>query len=67
MKSRQQAWATVAALTPEQIEAIALIIETTDSEGDYNYNDEDGSYWEDDAAETLISLAREFRSLADGD
>lgn len=49
-------------LTEEQIEAIAMICETAEIQGNYVFDGE-GSNWEDSASYTLSNLGEEFRGL----
>ena len=46
-------------LTPDQIAALTMVIQTAEVQGDYNYNGEDSVY-QDDVASTLNQLAAEF-------
>lgn len=61
-KNRHDALTIVKTLTPEQREAIAFVVETAETQGDYNWNGED-SVWEDNVCATLNSLAKEIRTL----
>jgi hypothetical protein len=50
-------------LTDEQRKGIAEIIRSADVEGDYSGMDDDGgSFWQEDASETLRCLAAYFDS-----
>jgi hypothetical protein len=48
-------------LTQDQRKGVAAIIRSASAEGDYTGMDEDGgSFWEEDASETLSCLAAYF-------
>ena len=49
---------------PQMLEAVALIVETADTQGDYHLGDGEDSVWEDDVQQTLNGLAAEFRGLS---
>lgn len=57
------AWATVAALTPDQREAVALVIDNAEVEGSYHWNGEE-SVFEDSVSDTLQALASKVRTAA---
>jgi hypothetical protein len=59
---RDRALAKIAQLSPEVVEAIAIVIETAEVQGGYVFDGE-GSVWEDDVSYTLNELAREIRKL----
>ena len=49
---------------PATLDAIALIVDAGDIEGNYNWQDEDGgSTWGESASATLSSLAGTFRRM----
>ena len=59
--TRSEAEIIVKTLPDQFREAVAIIIETTEEQGDYLYNDLDGSYWEDSTEATLAMAARFIR------
>ena len=60
----RNAWDTVVALPQETLDAIAVIVEHANREGDYTGMDEDGgSFLEESVSETLGSLASAFRNM----
>jgi hypothetical protein len=60
---RKQALDVLRALPADVLEAIAVVAETADVQGNY-YSDESGeSHWEDEANATLSFLASEVRNL----
>ena len=61
-KLRDKALKQIAQLSPEVIDAIALVIETADLQGNYVFDGE-GSVWEDNVQYTLGELSREIRKL----
>lgn len=60
--NRADALKIVATLSPEQLEAVAMVVETADAQGDYHFDGE-GSVWEDDVNATLRYLATEIRQF----
>ena len=60
MMTRDEALAIVRGLPAEVREAIALVVETAEVQGDYMWNGED-SVWTDSANLTLYELAKEIR------
>lgn len=61
--TRSECLAIIAALPAETREAIAVFVETAETQGDYSGCDEDGaSFWMDDVNATLLALANEIRS-----
>lgn len=60
-ENREDALAVVATLTAEQLEAVAVVIETAEVQGDYIYSDDNESVWEDNVNFTLRGLAAEVR------
>ena len=63
-EGREQALQRLSKLSVKTLEDIALVVETTDMEGDYIHNnDDDGATWQFDVQTTLDALAREIRNL----
>lgn len=60
--NRKEALEIVSKLDKETKNAIAIIIETADVQGDYIYYDGEGSAWEDNCQQTLDYLAKEIRA-----
>jgi hypothetical protein len=60
--TRQEHLKLIASLSKEIRESIAVVIETADAQGDWNWNGEDSVY-SDDIQSTLSSLANEIRVL----
>lgn len=64
IKNRAEALSLIQKLPAGTREAIAMVIETAETQGDYTGMDADGgSYWQSDVNETLSWLATEIRSL----
>lgn len=60
--NRHKCFEVLQELTQEQLDAIAIFIETADAQGDYCYRDEVGSTWEDSVSATLSYLANEVKT-----
>ncbi len=60
--NRNQCLEILQELTQEQLDAIAIFVETADAQGDYCYIDGEGSIWEDSVSATLSALANEIKT-----
>lgn len=58
--TRTEAHEVIRKLSAKQREAIALFVETAETQGDYQFDGE-GSVWMDDVNATLNQLAAEIR------
>lgn len=66
MSTRQNALDRIKLLPAVTLGDIAMIVETAETQGSFNFNDgDDGSVWEDDVNQTLNYLANEIRNLAE--
>ena len=61
-KARLAAMERLSHLPASVREDIALVIETAETQGEYQFDGE-GSVWEDDVNQTLYALAQEIRKL----
>lgn len=64
--NRDEAKQLMGKLSPKELEAIALFIETGEVQGDWMFNGDDSVY-EDDVAGTLNGLAGEVRRMIPGE
>lgn len=63
MITRQKALDLLKTLDQAYLDAFAIVTETADCQGNYNYIEGEGSIWEDSVQGTLSNLASEIKNL----